>query len=208
MDFVRPARRLRTLLLAPRSAWPEIAAESDSIGGLYRNWILWLAAITPLASLIGLLVFGLALPFVGTLRLGAGTLLARMLAQYALTLLIVYLLMLIAAALAPGFGGRGDRVAALKVIAYAWAPVWVVGVLNLIPALGPLTMLLTLVALGYGVWLLHLGAQAVQGVPQERAAGYAAVLVVIGIVLGLVAGGLAAALGGAGMMAAHGVAAP
>ncbi|MBW8074088.1 MULTISPECIES: Yip1 family protein [Metallibacterium] len=204
MDFARLLERARAIVLNPRATWPVIAAETDSIGGLYRDWILWLSAVTPLATFIGLAVFGLRLPFIGSLRVGVGTLLTQMLLQYALTLLIVFVLALIAAALAPSFGGRNQRVAALKAIAYAWTPVWVVGVLNLIPLLGPLTALLSLAALGYGAWLLYLGAQATLGVPQERAAGYTAVIIVIGFVLALVMGMLTATLSGMGALARGG----
>ena len=119
MDFTRLLERARAIVLNPRATWPVIAAETDSVGGLYRNWILWLSAITPLATFIGLAVFGLRLPFIGSLRVGVGTLLTQMLLQYALTLLIIFVLALIAAALAPGFSGRNERVAALKAIAYA-----------------------------------------------------------------------------------------
>lgn len=200
MDFSRLFARLRAILFSPRTAWPEIAEESASVGSLYAGWILWLAAVTPLATLVGLGLFGLHLPFVGTIRIGLGMLAGRALIHYGLTLLAVFLMAIIAAALAANFGGRDDRVQALKVVAYAWTPVWVIGVLHLIPLLGLLTGLLTLLALGYGVWLLWLGAQTVQGVPGDRAAGYTAVLIIIGIVLGIAIGVLSAMLTGFGSL--------
>ena len=205
MDFTRLLERVRAIVLNPRATWPVIAAETDSVGSLYRNWILWLSAITPLATFIGLAVFGLRLPFIGSLRVGVGTLLTQMLLQYALTLLVIFVLALIAAALAPGFGGRSERVAALKAIAYAWTPVWVVGVLHLLPLLGVLTALLGLAALGYAAWLLYLGAQATLGVPQERAVGYTAVIIVIGFVLALMMGMLSSTLSGMRSLARGGM---
>ena len=205
MDFTRLLERVRAIVLNPRATWPVIAAETDSVSGLYRNWILWLSAVAPLATFIGLAVFGLRLPFIGTLRVGVGTLLTQMLLQYALTLLVIFVLALIAAALAPSFGGRSERVAALKAIAYAWTPVWVVGVLHLLPLLGVLTALLGLAALGYAAWLLYLGTQATLGVPQERAVGYTAVIIVIGFVLALVMGMLSSTLSGMGTLARGGM---
>ncbi|EQD61463.1 membrane protein containing DUF1282, partial [mine drainage metagenome] len=139
MDFARLIARLRAILLNPRATWPEIAAEPSSIGSVYTGWVLWLAAITPLATFIGLGVFGMSAPFIGTMRFGFGALFGQMLSNYLLTLLLVFVMALIAAALAPSFGARNDRVQALKAIAYAWAPVWIVGVLHLIPLLGALT---------------------------------------------------------------------
>ena len=188
MNFAHLIARLRAILFSPRATWPEIASEPASIGGLYTGWVLWLAAITPLASFIGLGIFGMSVPFIGSFRLGFGTLFGQLVTTYLLTLLIVFLMALITAALAPSFGARNDRVQALKAIAYAWTPVWIVGVLHLIPLLGALTVLLTLAATAYSVWLLWQGLQATLGAPQERAVAYTAVVVVIAIVLGVVIG--------------------
>lgn len=188
MNFAHLIARLRAILFSPRATWPEIASEPASIGGLYTGWVLWLAAITPLASFIGLGIFGMSVPFIGSFRIGFGTLFGQLVTTYLLTLLIVFLMALITAALAPSFGARNDRVQALKAIAYAWTPVWIVGVLHLIPLLGALTVLLTLAATAYSVWLLWQGLQATLGAPQERAVAYTAVVVVIAIVLGVVIG--------------------
>ena len=200
MNLARLIARLRAILLNPRATWPEIASEPASIGSVYRDWVLWLAAITPLATFIGLGIFGLSLPFIGSFRIGFGTLFGQLVTSYVLSLLAVFVMALISAALAPSFGARNDRVQALKAIAYAWTPVWIVGVLYLIPMLGPLTALLTLAALVYSVWLLWLGLQATLGAPQERALGYTAVVVVIGIVLGVVIGWTSAMFTGFGAM--------
>ncbi len=188
MNFAHLIARLRAILLSPRATWPEIASEPASIGSLYTGWVLWLAAITPLATFISLGIFGMSVPFIGSFRLGFGTLLGQLVTTYLLTLLIVFLMALITAALAPSFGARNDRVQALKAIAYAWTPVWIVGVLHLIPLLGALTVLLTLAATAYSVWLLWQGLQATLGAPQERALAYTAVVIVIAIVLSVVIG--------------------
>lgn len=200
MNFARLIARLRAILLNPRATWPEIAAEPSSIGSLYTGWVLWLAAIAPLATFIGLGVFGMSAPFIGTMRFGFGALFGQMLSSYLLTLLLVFVMALITAALAPSFGARNDRVQALKAIAYAWTPVWIVGVLHLIPLLGVLTALLTLAALGYSVWLLWLGLQSTLDVPHERAVAYTAVIIAIAIVLGLVIGWSSMMLSGVGAL--------
>lgn len=200
MNFARLIARLRAILLSPRATWPEIASEPASIGSLYTGWVLWLAAITPLATFIGLGIFGMSVPFIGSFRLGFGTLFGQLITTYLLTLLIVFLMALITAALAPSFGARNDRVQALKAIAYAWTPVWIVGVLHLIPLLGLLTGLLTLAAVAYSVWLLWQGLQATLGAPQERAVAYTAVVIVIAIVLGVVINWTSAMFTGIGAM--------
>jgi hypothetical protein len=201
MNFARLIARLRAILLSPRATWPEIASEPASVGSVYTGWVLWLAAITPLASFIGLGIFGMSVPFIGSFRLGFGTLFGQLVTTYLLTMLVVFVMALITAALAPSFGARNDRVQALKAIAYAWTPVWIVGVLHLIPLLGLLAALLTLAAAVYSVRLLWLGLQATLGAPQERAVAYTAVVVVIGIVLSIVVAWSSAMFTGMGAMA-------
>ncbi|MHB8565420.1 MAG: Yip1 family protein, partial [Acidiferrobacteraceae bacterium] len=193
--------RLRGLLFAPRATWATIAAEQTTPSSLYRDWIAWLVAITPVSVFIGLSVFGLSLPFAGTVRVGAGALLLQMLVSYVLALVVVYLVALLAVAISPAFGGYKDNVQALKLVAYAWTPVWVAGVLHLIPAFGVLAAVAEVAALIYSVWLLWVGAQSVLTVPQDRAAGFTAVLIVIGVILAIAVGAASAALSGTGAMA-------
>ena len=193
--------RLSGFLFAPRAMWATIAAEQTTPSSLYRDWIAWLAAITPVSMFIGLAVFGLSLPFVGTVRVGVGALLLQMLVSYVLALVVVYLVALLAAAISPTFGGHKDNVQALKLVAYAWAPVWVVGVLHLIPAFGVVAAVAELAALIYSIWLLWVGAQSVLAVPQNRATGFTALLIVIGVVLAIAVGAASAALSGIGAMA-------
>lgn len=192
--------RLRGLLLAPRATWTAITAEQATLPSLYRDWIAWLAAITPVSMFIGLAIFGLPVPFMGTVRVAAGALLMQMVVSYVLTLAVVYLVALVAAGVSPHFGGRKDNVQALKLVAYAWAPVWVIGILHLIPALGALIALVGLAALVYSVWLFWIGSQSVLAVPQERAVGFTAVVLTIGVVVGIAVGIVSAALSGLGAL--------
>lgn len=200
MNFNALFARARGILLAPRDTWPAIVAEPASTASIYTGWVLWLAAIPPLASFIGMAAFGISVPFVGTLRLGLGSLLSQLLLSYALALVMVFVMALIVEALAPSFGGSKDRLQALKAVAYAYTPVWIVGVLGLIPQLMGLTMLLSLAAAGYAIYLLYLGLPATMKCPQDKAAGYAAVSVVIGIVLAIVLGMIVGSTLGFGRM--------
>ena len=188
MNFYTLWQRLYAILLSPRSVWPQIASEPATTGSLYRHWILWLAAIPPLASFLGYATFGLHMPFIGTLRPGFGTLIAQLLLSYAMGLLMVWILAWITAALAPSFGGRKNSLQALKAIAYAMTPIWVVGILQLLPILGLLTALLSLAALAYSVWHLHEGLIATLQAPRERAIGYTTVVAIIGMLLSWVLG--------------------
>jgi hypothetical protein len=74
-------------------------------------------------------------------------------------------------------------------------------VLSLLPALGAL---IGLVMMLYGIYVLYLGLVPVMSTPKERAAGYTAAIVVVGILLGLLLEALGAAVGGLSRGAALG----
>ncbi|HET9763909.1 MAG TPA: YIP1 family protein, partial [Casimicrobiaceae bacterium] len=51
--------RVKTILLSPKDAWPRIAAEPATVQSIYAGYIVILAAIGPLATLISFTVLGL-----------------------------------------------------------------------------------------------------------------------------------------------------
>jgi hypothetical protein len=111
--------RARNIIMQPRSEWPVIDGESTSVQALYMGYIVPLSAIPPIASLIGMSLFGLSLPIVGTLHIPFTTLLTGAITRYVLGLVSVYVLALIVDGLAPTFGGQKNTLQALKVCAYA-----------------------------------------------------------------------------------------
>ena len=52
-------QRVKNILITPKTEWPVIDAEPATIGGIYKNYVMILAAIPPICLLIGLLVFGM-----------------------------------------------------------------------------------------------------------------------------------------------------
>ncbi|MDR3386307.1 MAG: Yip1 family protein [Rudaea sp.] len=186
MDINKLIARIKNILLAPKTEWPVIAAEPDSVAGLYKNYIIYVAALTPVATFIGTLLFGIHIPLLGTIHVGFGALLAQLILGYAVSLGVTFLMALIINALAPSFGGTADQVQALKAAAYSYTAAWVVGVLNILPGLGALVFLLVIAAAIYGIYLLFLGLQQTMKSPADRAGGYTAVVVIVGIVVGWV----------------------
>ena len=51
--------RIKRLLTAPAQEWPRIDAEPMTVKGIFMTWVIPLAAIGPIAHLIGMLVFGI-----------------------------------------------------------------------------------------------------------------------------------------------------
>jgi len=202
VDFNKLLARVKNILLTPKTEWPVIAAEPDSVVGLYKNYIVILAAIPAVIAFLRYSVIGVGVPIVGgTFRLGVGAGITQMIVTYVVSLGVAYLMMLIIDALAPSFGGQKDQTQALKSIAYAYTASWVASILTLIGGLG----FLVLLAAGiYGIYLLYLGLPHTMKCPQDKAGGYAAVAIILAILLSIVLGfvmasvtGLNAMIGGA-----------
>jgi hypothetical protein len=196
MDFNKLIARVKAILTTPKTEWPVIAAEPATVADLYKNYIIWLAAIPAICqfikgSFIGYGMLGISY----RAPIGAG--IAGMIVGYALTLALVFVVAIIVDALAPTFGGQKSQVQALKAVAYAWTASWVAGIGALIPWLGWLIMLAALV---YGIYLLSLGLPATMKSPPEKAAGYTAVTIILAIILSWIVGAVVAGIVGTGAL--------
>ncbi len=84
----------------------------------------------------------------------------------------VFVMALILGYLAPLFGGRNDRLSALKLAGYAATAGWLANVFLLIPWLGFLTLLGL-----YSLYLISTGAPALLAVPENKALPFTAAFV-------------------------------
>ena len=182
------SERVKGILLKPRQEWDTISREPTTISDLYRNYVVILAAIGPVASIIGMSIVGIQLPFAvgsfgGSFRVPLSTSISSALVHYILTLVGVYVFAVIIDALAPTFSGEKNINQAFKVAAYSSTPGWVVAVIALIPSLSPLGILGL-----YGLYLLFLGLPVLMKSPKEKSAGYTIAVIVAGVVIFLVIG--------------------
>lgn len=192
--------RVLNILLQPRKEWPAIAEERTEPVALYLNYVAILAVIPALATFV-------SLALVGTLhagRMSAGIAFSAAVAGYVMSLVMVFVIALIADALAPSFDGRKDLNQALKLTAYSMTASWVAGILTFLPVIG---FLIALLGGLYSLYLFYLGTPVLMKVPEQKAAGFTAVIVAIAIVVGFVIGMLNATMfgtGAAGMMGGMG----
>jgi hypothetical protein len=183
--------RIKGILLAPSAEWDRIEREPATIGGLFTGYVCILAAIPAIAGLIGGQVFGHGIPGF-SFKPGIGFAIATAVIGYVGSLLMTFILGTVIDALAPSFGAEKNRLQAFKVAAYSGTAGWVAGVLQIIPALGIITILAGL----YGCYLLYLGLPRVMKAPADKATGYAVVTILIAIVVSIVIGMATAAVGG------------
>jgi hypothetical protein len=178
--------RAKGIILNPKKEWETIAGEAGNIGELYKDYVVILAAIGPVASVIGMALIGISLPVFGTIRVPIGSALGSAVVHYVLTLAGVYGLALIIDGLAPTFSGEKNLTQAFKVAVYSSTPAWIGGVFVLIPMLGILGMLLGL----YGLYVLYLGLPVLMKSSKEKSMLYTIAVIVAAVVIFLVIGAI------------------
>src|SRR5580765_5931510 len=185
--------RVKSILLQPSQEWQKIAAESTDVGELLNGYAGPLSAISALCGWIGGSIIGY-----GFVRVGLVRGFANAVVTWVFGLAGCWLAAMVIERLAPTFGSRGNTAQALKLVVYASTPVWIAGVLRLIP---PLTVLSLLAAL-YGLYLFYIGLPAIMHTPADKVIPYMAVSAVAVILVVIVFGFFASAITGVGQMAA------
>jgi hypothetical protein len=176
--------RVKGILLTPRSEWETIAAEATTPAGLYKGYILPLAAIGPICQVVGYSVLGLRMPFGSTVyRTPIGTALTSAVVTYVLSLIGVFVLAMIIDGLAPTFGGTRSQIQGLKTAAYASTASWLAGIFTLVPGLRVLAILGL-----YSIYLLYLGLPVTMKAPSDRAGAYTGVVILAAFVLFFIIG--------------------
>ena len=161
--------RVKGILFTPETEWAAIEHEPGTPAYLFPHYVVYLAAIPPLAGFIGSSIIGVAGP-AGTIRvpLFAGLLGAVM--AYVLSFAIVYAVAIVIDQLAPRFGGQKNFSSALKVTVYAFTPYWMLGVCQMIAGL----RFVGYVGALFGIYLLWIGLPRLMKAPRDRLLPYVA----------------------------------
>jgi hypothetical protein len=173
--------RVKGIILNPKATWQIIKDETVDIKELYINYIAPLALIPVIGSFIGMTLVGVRVPagivvrapFLSSLLGGA--------VGYVLHLAGIFVGAWIIKLLAANFNSKADLNEALKVVAYAMTPVWLVGIFSVLPGLGILSILGL-----YGIYLLALGLPAVLGTPENKVVWFTITIVLAGIVVSFI----------------------
>jgi hypothetical protein len=193
VDLNRIIARAKAILVTPKTEWPLIAQEPATVGDLYRNYIVVIAAIPAIFVFLKSSVIGMGFG----IRFGLGMGLTGMLVRYVLSLVFAYVMAMIIDALAPTFGGQKDRVQALKTVAYAATASCVASIAAILPF--GLYWLIAIAGVVYTVYLLYLGLPHTMKAPADKAAGYTAVAIIVAIVVQFVLSAIIASVIGFGV---------
>jgi hypothetical protein len=192
--------RAKNILLKPKEEWDRIDTEPATINGLYLGYVCVLAAIGPLAQLIGGQLFGYNAWFVSFKPPLVASVVGAVV-RYLLSLGGVFVLALVIDALATTFGGTKNRIQAFKIAVYSSTAAWIAAIFGLLPPLA----ILSIVGL-YSLYLLYLGLPKLMKAPQDKALGYTAVTVVAYFIIFVIIAAVSSAIARGGMGATGGLA--
>jgi hypothetical protein len=186
--------RVKEILLQPKAAWEVIKNEETSVAKIMTGYVLPLALIPAIASLIGYWLVGVNVPFFGKMASFEWGLNVA-LSNYLGSVIGVFITGWVISKLAPTFNASVSIDNAVKMVAYSYTPVFVVGILNIAPSLAVISLFAGI----YGLYILYLGFEPITNVGQEKKTSYfvVSILVLIGvyIVLGIIIGTILGALG-------------
>lgn len=170
--------RAKNIVVTPKTEWNVVAGETPNVQQILVGYILPLALIPAVASIVG----GMLFPGLFSTSFHIASAIVALLTSVLGVFLTAYVIDL----LAPQFGSEKDFGRSLQVVAYANTPAWLAGILNLFPALSVLVVIASL----YGVYLLYLGLPVVKKTPADKVVVYLVVTVVVLIVIYLVIGAI------------------
>ncbi|MFQ5627465.1 MAG: Yip1 family protein [bacterium] len=178
--------RIKNILMTPRSEFPTLKAEATDIAGLYKQYLVYIAALPAIGTIIS---FGAYWGFGYRFKLA--------IISYIVTLASFYISAFIIDALAPSFNSTKNQVNALKLVGYASTPSMVGQFFNFLPGIG---WLISLAGAIYSIYLFYLGLPVFMDTPQEKTVFYMVVAFIVSLVVYMVLGALLFPIFGVSMM--------
>ena len=165
--------RAKSIILTPKTEWLVVAAEEPNIRQIVTGYVLPLALIPAIANIIGLGLIGRGMMS----SFGWG--IAMGLIQFIAAFVGVYVSAFVIDFLAPKFASQKNIGRAVQLVAYSYTPVWVAGILYVIPVLGAFVILAGI----YGLYLMYLGLPQTMRTPPDKIIVYLVVSIIAMIVI-------------------------
>ncbi|WP_443971511.1 Yip1 family protein [Sphingobium sp. CR28] len=166
--------------MTPKTEWPIIARETIRTGDVFTSYVMPLAAIGPVAMLIGSPIFGIGFVILSYVAGLAGVLIMTFIVEQ----------------LSPKFGGEQSRTAAFRLIAYSGTAGWLAGIFNLVSSISFLAILGSL----YSIYLFYLGCGPMLKIPQDKRVVFMVVVAIVGIAISMVIGVIVGSILGVGSL--------
>ena len=190
--------RAKNIIMTPKTEWAVIAGEEANANGIFMSYALPLIILDAVAAFIGHAFIWGASHYGGGYAMSWGLYFALM--SVVGGVLGVWLTAFVVNALAPNFGSEKNMGRAMQLVVYSYTPMWVGGLLGIIPILGWLGMLFGI----YGLYLIYLGLPHTMKTPADKVVTYMVItilaLIVIYVIVGAVFASIFMGIFGLGLM--------
>jgi len=171
--------RAKNMIVSPATEWNEISSETPDTGKIITGFVLPLAGAAAVAAFIGysfLWVGFFGSPTTWGLYFAITSLLQAIIS--------VFVGAAVVDALAPSFDSQKNMGRSVQLIAYAYTPVWIGGLLAIYPPIAIIGMIFGL----YMFYLLYLGIPKLKNTPVDKQIGYFVVSIVVMLVVYFIIG--------------------
>ena len=162
-------QRAKNIIVSPKTEWEVVANEEPNIQQILMGYVFPLALIPTIATIIGWGAIGI----LGFTSFTYG--IAMGLVQLINAFLSVIIAGFVIDALAGSFGSTKNLGRSIQLVAYSMTPIWVAGILNILPAISWLPFLIGL----YAVALLYQGLTPLMKTPEDKKVVYLIVSIVV-----------------------------
>ena len=169
--------RAKNMIITPKTEWDVVAGESDSLSSLLTSYVIWLAAIPAVASLVGSLLISKVT--------GMQFAITTAVIAYAVAILSFVVTTYVVDLLANNFKSEKNLNKSAQLVAYASTASWIAGIFNALPIIG---MLGSLAGGIYAIYLMYLGLGPIKKTPEDQKIIYMVIVFVVMIVATMVIG--------------------
>lgn len=175
-------KHLIGIMTHPVKEWEKIRIESQSCAGCFFKYLIFIAALAPLAWYYGLTQVGWSVAG-RDVRLTSDSAVTIMVLFYLASLFGVIVLGFMVHWMSKTYDAPSSNFSkGVGIAAYTCAPLFLCGVVGFYPILW-LDILLGCGAAAYSVYLLYVGVPIVMEIPEERGFLFASAMVAVGLVL-------------------------
>lgn len=182
--------RAKNIIIKPKEEWNVIATETTPPGQLIFSYLLFLALIPAVCSIIGYGIIGYNVAFIGHVPGNLTYGIMKAVVSFVGTIIGVYISARVIDLLAPSFATTKNFGKTLQLVAYAYTPMLVAGIFYIFPSLGIISLLAGI----YSLYILYIGMKPMLQTPDDKITGYFVVslivIIVVTFILGLILGAI------------------
>ncbi|SDC90334.1 Yip1 family protein [Niabella drilacis] len=180
--------RAKSMILSPKTEWDVIDGEQPDNAKVITGYVLPLAGLAAIAAFIGYAFIGFD---AGLFRIkGINWGIYQAINTLVGAVLGVFVSAFVIDALASSFGSEKNMGRSVQLVAYAYTPAWVGGLLAVLPRLAFLGAIFAL----YGLYLLYIGLPKMKRTPEDKQLSYFIVSLLVILAVYFVIGMIMSAL--------------